>query len=55
MMPLVSALLLAAVLGVPQGSVQRYGVRSPTLGAITARMPRGTAMTTSLPDDSDSR
>jgi putative tributyrin esterase len=32
MMPLVSALVLAAVLAVPQGSVQRCGVRSPTLG-----------------------
>jgi putative tributyrin esterase len=32
MMPLVSALVLAAVLALPQGSVQRYGVRSPILG-----------------------
>jgi putative tributyrin esterase len=44
MTPLVAALVLAAVLAVPQGSVQRYGVRSPTLGGertIRVYLPPG--------------
>jgi putative tributyrin esterase len=44
MIPLVAALALAAVLAVPQGSVQRYSVRSPTLGGertIRVYLPPG--------------
>jgi putative tributyrin esterase len=34
MTPLVLALVLSAAVAVPQGSVQRYGVPSPTLGGV---------------------